>query len=57
MTVSNEDLFTALVLVLSEQIDVKMRSKGTTRTGDYTREAIDLIRRKKPDVLRLVVGG
>lgn len=52
MDVSNDDLFVALVLLLSKQLDEQARDKGTTRAGgDYTAEAIALIHRKKADIL------
>lgn len=52
MVVSNEDLFAALVLLLSRQLDEEARAKGTQRIGgDYTLEAVNLIHRKKADIL------
>ena len=55
MTVANEDLFTALVLVLSRQIDAEKCKNGVRRMGgDYSREAVALIRRRKPDILELL---
>lgn len=48
MSVSNEDLYAAMVAVLSKLIDVEKRAKGTTRMGgDYSSEAQQLIRQTK----------
>ena len=52
MNVSNDDLFVALVLVLSKQLDEQAVAGGKHRSGgDYTAEAIALIHRKKADIL------
>lgn len=46
--ISNEDVYAALVAVLSKQIDAEKKAKGTTRVGgDYTNEAVELIERTK----------
>lgn len=50
-----EDILTAQVLLLSRLIDMEKRTSGTTRMGgDYSREAVKLIRAKQPEVLRLL---
>lgn len=46
--VTNEDLYAAMVAVLSKLIDAEKRSKGTTRLGgDYSSEAVQLIKMTK----------
>lgn len=47
-TVSNEDLYAAMVAVLSKLIDAEKREKGTTRMGgNYSAEAVQLVRATK----------
>lgn len=48
MKVSNEDLYAAMVLVLSKLIDAEKREKGATRIrGDHISEAEHLIRQTR----------
>ena len=58
MTVTNENLFAAVVLVLAKQIEVAANSGNMRRSGaDWTGEALALIRREQPEILRRVQGG
>ena len=44
--VTNEQLYAAMVAVLSKLIDAEMRQKSTYRSGgDYSAEAVQLIER------------
>lgn len=46
--VTNEDVYAALVAVLSKLLDAEQRAKGTTRSGgNYTAEAVSLIEKTK----------
>jgi len=50
-----EQILTAQVLLLSKAINAEREQKGTHRIGgDYSREAVRLIREKQPEVLRLL---
>lgn len=41
------------VLIMSKQLDAEARAKGTKRVGgDYTREAIELLRSERLKVLQ-----
>jgi len=51
----NEMILTALVLTLSKQIDFEKKEKGTTRIGgDYTSEAVRLIKNKHSKIIALL---
>jgi hypothetical protein len=47
-----KNIFTAQVLVLANQIKAEKQSKNITSTSDFTAEAIALIERKEPQILR-----
>lgn len=50
-----EQILTTQVLILSKTINAEKEAKGTHRIGgDYTRDAVKLIREKQPEVLRLL---
>jgi hypothetical protein len=48
-----EDIFTAHVLILANQIKEQKRAKGVTSTSDFTDDAIRLINQKKPRILQV----
>lgn len=47
-----EDVFCAQVLILGKQIKAEKLAKGTSGTSDYTREALELIRKQRQQLLR-----
>jgi hypothetical protein len=53
MALSADYILSALVLVLSRQINEEKLRNGVQRVGgDYTEEAIDMIKRGHPDIWR-----
>jgi hypothetical protein len=50
-----EAILTTQVLILGKQLATEKKAKGTSRLGgDYLKEAVDLIRKKQPEVLALL---
>jgi len=47
-----KNIFTAQVLILANQIKAGKQSKNISITSDFTAEAIALIDRKEPQILR-----
>lgn len=47
MSVSNEDLYAAMVVVLGKLITAQKRAKGVTSTSNFHTEAEQLIRQTK----------
>jgi hypothetical protein len=47
-----EDIFTAHILILANQIKEQKRAKGINSTSDFIDEAIRLINQKKPRILQ-----
>lgn len=47
-----EDVFTAHVLILANQLKEQKRAKGVTSTSDFTDDAIRLINQKKHRILQ-----
>lgn len=47
-----EDIFTAHILILANQIKEQKRAKGVTSTSDFIDDAIRLINQKKPRILQ-----
>ena len=50
----DDRILTALVLILSDQLDAQAKARGTQRVGgDYTQEAVRLIQEKEASILGL----
>jgi hypothetical protein len=50
-----QQVLVANVLILARYVQEDKKGKGVSAsTSDYTREAVELIRRKQPDILRLL---
>jgi len=47
-----EDIFTAHVLILANQLKEQKKAKGVTSTGDFTDDAIRLIDQAKHKILQ-----
>lgn len=47
-----EDIFTAHVLILGNQIKEQKKARGVTSTSDFTNDAVRLINQKKPRILQ-----
>lgn len=50
----DDRILTALILILSNQLDAQAKARGTQRVdGDYTQEAVRLIQEKEASILGL----
>ena len=47
-----EDIFTAHVLMLANQLKEQKKTKGVTSTSDFIDDAVRLINQKKSQILR-----
>jgi len=51
----NDDILTALVLILARQLAAEQKAKGVTRLGgDYTKDAVELIKENRVHVTQLL---
>jgi hypothetical protein len=49
----DDQILTALVLILGAELKAQAERRGTQSTSDYTREAVRLIQQKQASILQL----